>query len=49
METDQIISQQRQKTLKAVWNAKCHKIFIELCYEELLKGNKSRPSFNKNR
>lgn len=48
MEADQRTSQQRQKTSKAIWNVEYHKSFVDLCYEEMLKGNKPRSSFNKN-
>lgn len=35
-------------TPKAVWNAQYHKIFVELCFREMLKGNKPGASFDKN-
>lgn len=34
-------------TPKAVCNTEYHKIFAELCYDEMLKGNKPGTSFNR--
>lgn len=48
MEIDQRALHERQKTPKGVWNVKYHKSFFDLSYEEMLKCNKLRTSFNKN-
>lgn len=47
MGTEQRMSQQKQKNPKDVWTLEYHKTFVELCYEEMLKGNKPGTSFNK--
>lgn len=47
METDQRTSYQKYETPKAVLNTEHHKIYVELCYDEILKDNKPRTSFNK--
>lgn len=47
MEIDQRTSQQKQRTLEAIWKAKFHKVFVELSYNEMLKSYKSGTSYYK--
>lgn len=48
MKTDNRTSQHKQKPPKAFWKTQYYRIFVELCYREMLKGNKPGTFFSQN-